>query len=179
MSTRCQVSFNDGGQRCALIYKHHDGYPDTQHGMFQTIQGFFEEVEKQTSDTRFGDAEYLAAKFVVYLMENKLDNLGCGVSMDLHDDIEFLYNVDCGDFTNEVRPLVSYDDENGNTIQSPFNKKDKSLVVTFEYPSKNAIVTSRRVKLQKMDNEYLEGIDLDKNDYRKFSMKNVDNLKFE
>lgn len=63
MSTRCVINFGTDGEVEAKIYRHSDGYPD---GVLPDLQEFFAEVERQTSDTRFNDPCYLAAKFVAW-----------------------------------------------------------------------------------------------------------------
>ena len=104
MSTRSQWSFRENGKQIALIYKHSDGYPDGEHGGFAVWQRFVDKVIKDCAagfgGNRFDDAEYLAARFVYFLLrwENGYENLntlGVGVSKDLHGDIEYLYEIDC------------------------------------------------------------------------------------
>jgi len=104
MSTRSQWSFREKGQQIALIYKHSDGYPDNYHGGFAVWQRFVDKVVKDAETgiygNRFDDAEYLAARFVYFLLvcENKETNLnfgGVGISKDLHGDIEYIYEIDC------------------------------------------------------------------------------------
>ena len=104
----------EGDRVVANIYQHSDGHPD---GVLPELQRFFEAVESQTKDRRFANAEYLAAKFVVwYAAEmtkktkwrpeaNQLDFLGVGICMQDHVDIEFAYIVDCGDL-DAGRPTV-------------------------------------------------------------------------
>jgi len=115
MSTRGQISFNHGKQRYALIYVHCDMYPDGEHGGPARLQRFFKEVQKQTKDTRFNCAEYLAAKFVVWQAaqyakdKNKpLEFLFLGVTTKEHGDIEFLYTVDCDKMDENGFPTVTW-----------------------------------------------------------------------
>ena len=112
MSTRSQWSFREKGKQIALIYKHSDGYPDGFHGGFALWKRFTDKIVKDavTSNygNRFDDAEYLAARFVVFLAvyENKENNLafgGIGISKELHGDIEYLYEIDCD---NEKVPVL-------------------------------------------------------------------------
>ena len=65
MSTRANIHFNFvNGETAANIYRHGDGYPE---GVLPDLNRFFEAVEDQAaSETRFDDASYLAAKFVVW-----------------------------------------------------------------------------------------------------------------
>ncbi len=72
MSTRCNIHFSYGNKVEANIYRHSDGYPDTDNGVLHDLKKFFKDVEEQTragatgSGTRFSDPAYLAAKFVVW-----------------------------------------------------------------------------------------------------------------
>ena len=104
MSTRSQWSFRENGKQIALIYKHSDGYPDGFHGGFALWKRFTDKIVKDAVTSnygyRFDCAEYLAARFVVFLAayENKENNLafgGIGISKELHGDIEYLYEIDC------------------------------------------------------------------------------------
>jgi hypothetical protein len=114
MSTRCTINFTEGGRVIAKIYRHSDGYPDTEHGVLADIAKFFADVEAQTSDTRFGDASYLAAKFVVwqagqYARPGKpLDFLSLGILGKDPGDIEYTYAVECEKREASGRPKVSH-----------------------------------------------------------------------
>ena len=112
MSTRSQWSFRENGKQIALIYKHSDGYPDGFHGGFALWKRFTDKIVKDAVTSnygyRFDCAEYLAARFVVFLAayENKENNLafgGIGISKELHGDIEYLYEIDCD---NEKVPVI-------------------------------------------------------------------------
>lgn len=180
MSTRCQVSFELNGNRYALVYKHQDGYPDTQCGMLQNLQTFFETVENETCDTRFDDPEYLAAKFVVYLAGPKLDFLGVGVSVEKHGDIAYLYTVECANFTKKGRPLVSYKYCYGSTkvVMSPFNDIPSEVkIVRFDYVNKAMDKSNRLVKVTEETDTMIKGMDLEKNEFRTFSKSTMSNLK--
>jgi hypothetical protein len=102
----------------ALVYQHSDGYPDGTNGVPMKLVQFFEAVEKDTNDTRFGNPEYLAAKWIVWATQRDreqsakwreklgpafgtpgakdgpLNFLGHGVSLIDHSDVEFLYFVE-------------------------------------------------------------------------------------
>lgn len=102
MSTRSQWSFREKGKQIALIYKHSDGYPQGFYGGFALWKRFTDKIIKDEGmyGNRFDDAEYLAARFIVFLAihENKEKNLnfgGIGISKDLHGDIEYLYEINC------------------------------------------------------------------------------------
>ena len=112
MSTRCVINFTYGKEPSAKIYRHYDGYPVA---VEPDLERFFRDVEAQTEDTRFTDASYLAAKFVVWQaheysdQKGNLDFLGVGVIVEDPGDIEFIYTVDCGKMTKDRRPTVSYE----------------------------------------------------------------------
>lgn len=70
MGTRCLINFawpattkREKPEVVATIYRHFDGYPD---GVLPDLGTFFKDVMAQTYDTRFGDASYLASKYVVW-----------------------------------------------------------------------------------------------------------------
>lgn len=128
MSTRAVVRFvnvyDDHEYEAAMVYRHSDGYPS---GMLPTLRTFFNEVKRQTKDTRFDDASYLAAKFVVYLSRifahkyewpdgvfkgeprytasNPLDFLSVGIVKEIPGDVEYVYTVACG---RGEEPTVTY-----------------------------------------------------------------------
>jgi len=113
MSTRCNIHFTWGSQDTeANIYRHYDGYPD---GVLPDLQKFFADVEAQTGDTRFNDASYLAAKFVVWQASQfaqdaskPLAFLGLGVVPGDAGDGEYVYTVNCGKPGPDGRPEVTY-----------------------------------------------------------------------
>lgn len=100
MSTRAQIGFYDSENRKlkdfdALIYKHHDGYPE---GMIPILK----KTLKRFNDLRgLSDTEYAAAYFVAVgksdeAKEDKSDEIsdrGWGICKDLHGDIEYYYAV--------------------------------------------------------------------------------------
>lgn len=114
MSTRCQIHFvhDTDEKRYPSIYRHSDGYPDGQHGVLASLERFFKAVKTQTHDTRFGDPEYLAAKFVVWQSGEwvgsggPLDFLSVGVANGLHGDEDYEYRVICD--TRERTPTIQY-----------------------------------------------------------------------
>jgi hypothetical protein len=116
MATRSQVKFSDGGTVRANIYVHWDGYPDGEGGRLKQLQTFFEDVKEQTGDTRFSDAEYLAAKYIVWHAinnctdenPNPLNFGGVGPCIEDHGDIEYIYLVDCDKFDAYGFPTVDY-----------------------------------------------------------------------
>ena len=109
MSTRCNIHFTENGSIVANIYRHSDGYPDSESGVLADLDKFFADVEAQTgSDCRFNDAEYLAARFVVWQAaqnsrnEQPLNFLGLGVCSRDHGDIEYVYEVKCDTYSRPV-----------------------------------------------------------------------------
>ena len=118
MSTRCNIHFTYSGETVANVYRHSDGYPDGEHGVPACLERFFGEVEEQTGgDTRFGDPEYLAAKFVVWQAgrnakrhpERPLDFLSLGVCTEDHGDIEFVYTIETAGVGGGDRPKVTWE----------------------------------------------------------------------
>ena len=119
MSTRCTINFCQSRKTIAKIYRHSDGYPDGPCGVLADLDTFFAAVEAQTTDTRFGDPSYLAAKFVVWQAEQNtkytpifaktdpapLNFLSLGIITRDPGDIEHTYFVDCD--TNG-RPTVRH-----------------------------------------------------------------------
>lgn len=125
MSTRSTAHFTLGEETEAIIYRHSDGYPEVAG---RDLLRFFDEVRKQTRDTRFSDPTYLAAKYVVFLAGEMsqyqtyhdgeyhpdevkpLNFLSVGVMREDPGDIEYRYIVDCARMINgrpyvEVQPV--------------------------------------------------------------------------
>jgi hypothetical protein len=105
MSTRANIHFGfkhpTSGKNVSLanVYRHYDGYPD---GVLPGLEEFFGAVRSQTSDTRFGDPEYLAAKFVVWQAAQyaadpakPLAFTGVGIATKDAGDGEYVYELDC------------------------------------------------------------------------------------
>jgi hypothetical protein len=107
----------------ASIYRHWDGYPDTESGVLADFARFCDAVEHDTSDHRYGDPSYLAAKFVVWMAlkesnstrfvrgkakghpERPLDFLGVGIIPSTWTQ-EYAYYVLCTASHNAVRPEI-------------------------------------------------------------------------
>src|SRR3990172_9401880 len=92
MSTRCQIGFYELEDTPlnkweALIYRHSDGYPDTEGGVIAIIAPILEDFNKNRG---LDDLEYGSAWLVAKLKE---DYLNIGISKYLHGDIEFFYAV--------------------------------------------------------------------------------------
>jgi hypothetical protein len=110
MSTRCSVHFTDeGSDRVqANVYRHYDGDPETAQA---DLAQFFRDVQAQTPDTRFSDASYLAAKYVVWQagqagryawqagqyarVPGELEFTGVGVQVNDPLDIDYVHTVEC------------------------------------------------------------------------------------
>lgn len=121
MSTRCNIHFNYAdGTIAANVYRHSNGYPD---GVLPDLERFFADVEAQTSDTRFNDASYLAAKFVVWQAAEyanwrtskpgevkPLNFLSVGVVMRDAGDGEYVYEVT--ESRDGGRPTVTHREAN-------------------------------------------------------------------
>ena len=118
MSTRCQIGFyeaetTDPKQFEALIYRHSDGYPDTEHGVVADIVPFFKWFDKARG---MDDLEYVSARLLQHLcnMSDKqgadmrrqapeifgqpdkgaiTGTLGHGICREFHGDIEYFYRV--------------------------------------------------------------------------------------
>ncbi|MFA5626107.1 MAG: hypothetical protein WC965_01220 [Thiohalomonadaceae bacterium] len=111
MSTNAVTRFSDeNGKTVAAVYTHWDGYPSN---MLPLFERFFDTVESQTRDTRFDDAVYLSAKFLVFMAgefnnsktpkDNPLDFLSVGI-VPVTDKQEYIYHIRCG---LAGRPVVS------------------------------------------------------------------------
>jgi len=102
MATHANVHFTENGQPMANVYVNSDGYPDSPTGMIARLEQFFADVEDQTSETRFLEASYLAAKYVVWMAgrtatEGKpLEFRGVGVAVADAADGSYVYRVECG-----------------------------------------------------------------------------------
>ncbi len=127
MSTRSttHILAGDPAQPEAIIYRHTDGYPEG-HGL--DLRRFFDDVEASTSDTRYNDPSYLAAKLVVWLAREfatsgeftpdgyvrtshadsrPFDFLSVGIMREDPGDIEYIYEIDCSRHGDDGRPLVA------------------------------------------------------------------------
>lgn len=95
----------------ASIYQHYDGYPSS---IEPDLKTFFDDVLRQSpGDTRFGDASYLAARFLAWKLtedgnESPLASMtGYGIVNEVPGDVEFQYLVLCdGSGGKDGRPSV-------------------------------------------------------------------------
>jgi hypothetical protein len=113
MSTRACVHFcrNEESEADAIIYCHGDGYPD---GLGKDLQIFLKEVKENVKDNRFHDAEYLAAKFVVWQAKQNaeygnghyLDFISLGIAKEDHGDIDYRYRVICNSVDGKLPKII-------------------------------------------------------------------------
>src|SRR5690349_12572643 len=112
MSTRCQIEFSINGER-RTIYRHSDGYPDTEEGVLYSLREFL-----KWNKGRNDDIEYLAANFIYWSKKGTEADIkrwrkarwggvfedsyyedilktGFGIceNDDLHGDIKYFYKV--------------------------------------------------------------------------------------
>jgi len=95
MSTRCQIGFykpeaQDLKDFEALIYRHSDGYPDTESGVLANIIPILEDFGKKRG---LDNIEYASAWLVAKL---KTDYTNIGICKDFHGDIDYYYAVYLG-----------------------------------------------------------------------------------
>jgi len=124
MSTHTNIHFCDGDIVRSNIYCQHDGYPKT---VLADFADFFGTIKAELNDTRFWHSEQLAAKFVVWLAEksamkpdfsgdevvdtpadSRFDFTDIGICIDDHDDIAFVYEVDCSSHDESGYPKVRW-----------------------------------------------------------------------
>lgn len=150
MSTRSSTHFMMGDKIKANVYRHTDGYPEG-HGI--DIHKFFQDVEWQTTDTRFNDPTYLAAKMVVWLAakmapyshsmyefsdverlkeakSEPLNFLSVGVQITDPLDIEYIYEIHCDKFDTKGRPIVKcYEAETDGFTKLPEKGREISIPI--------------------------------------------------
>jgi hypothetical protein len=135
MGTRTNIRFTHGKTVCSNIYRHWDGYPgkvengeQVEYGVLSDLLKFFREVKENVNDTRFGDATYLAAKYLVWqakqntvqsqlnfetgereeTVNHYLDFLSVGPVLKDCDWSEYFYKVDCEEHDAEGFPVVHW-----------------------------------------------------------------------
>lgn len=130
MSTRCNIHFTQGAEIVANIYRHGDGYPNTDCGVLADLRRFFVTVKTHTKGgmggPRFDDPAYLAAKFVVWQaaenvkginrycrqtkqpLRKRLDFISLGVVNEDASDGAYVYTIDCGNHTKRGLPRVTW-----------------------------------------------------------------------
>lgn len=121
MGARLNVVFHDGNEAepTCTIYGHWAG--DNPEDAATTLKQFFEAVEAQTTDRRYTDAGYLAARYVVFLADAArypqnsgiLNFLSVGCYRDPQDCspecIAFLDTSKMNPATN--RPMIRFEDK--------------------------------------------------------------------
>lgn len=56
MSTRCTLHFHGYGDHVeAIVYRHMDGYPDTENGVLADLERFFEDARQRIIPTLMDD----------------------------------------------------------------------------------------------------------------------------
>ena len=103
MPTRCQIVIsktNGIKGKPVMIYKHHDGYPNSKYGVIANIMPF---LEKFKAGRGLNDIESVTARLLQYLTNGSDKRAGMrginyncadyGVGTKLHSDIKYLYIV--------------------------------------------------------------------------------------
>ena len=106
MSTRCQIGFYEPDAKSlddfeVLIYRHSNGYPDTEQGVLADIVPTLEQFDKNRGlDDIECSAAWLVTKLTVAQIDKYLDSqcprlsfLEIGICKDFHPDIEFYYAI--------------------------------------------------------------------------------------
>lgn len=92
MSTRCNIIVEDGRSRIQ-IYRHSDGYPNSQHGVLATLEEVFEYA---WTLPRFEADDFAAAIIAAWKQPGggniRIDGNPEGDEL-LHSDIEYLYTI--------------------------------------------------------------------------------------
>ena len=141
MSTRCQIGFYKNKEQKlqdfgALIYRHSDGYPDTEDGVIEAIAPFLKcwKQERGLSDTEYASArllQYLCNNYDKQMIDIEKPHrekpayagiLGHGICKDFHGDIAYFYRV---------YPDVLEVFKVGN-IWDKFDEKEFKLIKTIE-----------------------------------------------
>ena len=97
VSTRSQIAVYRSEQSAnddwlVNVYRHHDGYPDSEHGVFQTIGSRMRDFVRD----RGIDDEYFCARLVQRVCDvagGSECNTGAGIAWSFHGDIEFFYRI--------------------------------------------------------------------------------------
>lgn len=104
MSTRCQIEFYTTDGKTIYdrrtIYKHVDGYPDGEYGIFAVLEKFF-----FWDQERLGDIEGQVANFIYWwkdLRGSEHHSLGVCNNDELHLDIVYFYKVEINWTMKEV-----------------------------------------------------------------------------
>jgi len=105
MSTRSNIKLIDN---CGsiLLYKHHDGYPESEHGIIAFLTPFIQKSMKS--------AEWLA--------EMLIKDTECKASSALHGDIEYYYEVKVEE--NKIDVYKSSWDSDDRVFEGTFSVAD-------------------------------------------------------
>jgi hypothetical protein len=133
MSTRSNIHFlGYNGKPEANVYRHSDGYPSA---MVPDLYRFFDDVKEQTKDTRFNDATYLAAKFVVWQANECmrggggfLNFSGVGVVLEDAGDGMYIWEVNCLEHDADGLPIVTGRSVNGEVVAVAENRESAEVV---------------------------------------------------
>jgi len=99
MSTRCMIEVKDSNVK---IYRHSDGYPDSECGVLATL---VPQVKKFLA-LRSWDPEYMLARIAQWQMNvydkatqeggyfNQSQCLGFGLDTRYHGDLEYIYRIE-------------------------------------------------------------------------------------
>ena len=104
MSTRCKIEFYTTDGKTIYdrrtIYKHTDGYPDGDYGIFAVLEKFF-----FWDQERLGDIEYQVANFI-YWWKNLRGAEHTGIGVCNNDDESagavYYYKVEMNHTTKEI-----------------------------------------------------------------------------
>lgn len=109
MSTRSNIKLID---RCGeiLLYKHHDGYPESKAGIIEFLKPYLKKSMKS--------AEYMA--------EMLISQTECKASSVIHGDIEYYYEVIIE--TSEIKVYKSNWDSNDRIFLRSYNAVDMEEV---------------------------------------------------
>ena len=90
MSTRCTITVRDerGGRDAYSLYRHSDGYPDTQHGVVATLSNA---LPLAWPMPRFEADDFAAA--IVAAWKYAGGNIRLTAGRDAHGDTEFHYEI--------------------------------------------------------------------------------------
>ena len=97
MATRAHIAFYETTKQPldrpnVLLYRHSDGYPDTEYGVLAELVPFLRRFDRERG---LDDIEYAAARLLHHMIKQNAPEgtLGYGISDTLHGDIEYLYAV--------------------------------------------------------------------------------------
>lgn len=79
MSTRCNIIIKDSRNK-VVLYHHHDGYP----------QGIGQDLKEYLTGFRYWYGSTIANGLI-----KRTDCVNYEISFGVHDDIEYLYVIDC------------------------------------------------------------------------------------